>query len=103
MIVRSWGARTPLERGGAFHRHLLTTGIADYRSRAGCRNVLLLRRDEAGGAHFLLLSFWDSVDALRAYASENFEIAVSYPGDAAFGLEPDRFAQHWRVISTELE
>ncbi len=102
MILRTWGARTTLECADAFHRHLLETGIADYRKIAGCREVHLVRRDEGGVTHFLLLSFWDSLDAIRTYTGENFEVAVLYPGDEAYRLDPDRFVHHFETVSTEL-
>ncbi len=100
LIARSWSCRTPLRHADGFHRHLLETGVADYRNQPGCREVCLLRRDSGDIAHFMLLSFWESMDAIRAYAGEKPEIAVLYDGDEAYGLDPDLFVSHYGTIAT---
>ncbi len=101
MIARSWGCRVPLAHARGFHRHLLATGVADYRRQPGCLDVQLWRRDADGWASFLLLSTWRDLDAIRGYAGDTPEVAVLYPEDDAFGLVPDRFVTHYDVVSTE--
>lgn len=101
MIARTWGGKVPEAQAGAFHRHLLLTGVADYRAQDGCLEVRLWRRDAEGWAHFLLSSVWRDMAAVRAYAGETPEVAVLYPGDDAFGLVPDRDVTHYHVLDLE--
>lgn len=102
LIARSWGCRTPLRHAEGFHRHLLETGVADYRRQAGCRDVRLMRRDSGEVTHFMLLSFWESMDAIRAYAGDEPEIPVLYHGDEVYGLDPDLFVSHYETTAISL-
>ena len=101
MIVRSWGGKVPLEHAEGFRHHLIATGITDYRRQPGCRTVELWRQDSDGWAHFLLVSKWTDLAAIRAYAGDGTETAVLYPGDEAFGLIPDRQVSHYELLSSE--
>ncbi|MGS5085277.1 antibiotic biosynthesis monooxygenase [Hydrogenophaga sp. A37] len=101
MIARSWNGRVPQEHAGCFHRHLLKTGVSDYRQQPGCLEVRLWRSDADRWASFLLLSVWRDLDAIRAYAGSTPEVAVLYPEDDAFGLVPDKMVMHYRVLSME--
>ncbi len=101
MIVRMWGGKVPLEYATRFHRHLLETGVKDYRKQSGCTEIKLLRRDADRWANFRLISVWTSMSAVHAYAGQEAEIAVLYPGDPEFGLIPDAGATHYDVLSLE--
>lgn len=101
MIARAWGGRVPLEHARGFHRHLLETGVADYRRQPACLDVQLWRRDEDGWAHFLLLSTWRDMDAIRAYAGQMPGLAVLYRGDEMFGLVPDTTVTHYEVLKLD--
>ena len=98
MIVRIWTGRVPVANAEGFYGHLLATGVAGYRKHSGCCDVRLWRRDDAGVAEFTLVSLWTDMDAIRAYAGETPEIAVLYPEDEAFGLDPDRTVQHHQLL-----
>jgi quinol monooxygenase YgiN len=99
MIARTWAGKVPTEHAEGFHRHLLETGVKDYRRQPGCLTVALWRRDALGWSHFLLSSTWRDLAAIRAYAGDAPERAVLYPEDEAFGLVPDDFVTHYQVLS----
>jgi heme-degrading monooxygenase HmoA len=67
------------------------TGIPGYRATEGNRGVQILRRIEGEIAHFLVISYWESFEAIRRFAGEEMEKAVYYPRDREFllGLEPN--------------
>ena len=101
MMVRAWSGRVPLAHAEGFHAHLLATGVADYRWQAGCVEIRLWRRDEAGSALFTLVSTWSDMDAICAYAGDTPEIAVVYPDDDRFELLSDRYVTHYELIASE--
>jgi hypothetical protein len=103
MIARTWGGQVPLSQAEGFCAHLMRTGVADYRQQPGCHEVRLLRRDGDGWTHFLLLSVWQDMAAIRVYAGEKPEVAVLYPEDDAFGLIPDRTVTHYQVMDLQSE
>jgi hypothetical protein len=53
---------------------------------AGNLSVHILERREGDVTHFITLTFWESLDAIRAFAGEEVEKAKYYPGGR--GLPP---------------
>lgn len=47
--------------------------------------------------HYLLLTLWDSVDAIRRFAGDEYEKARYYPEDKNFLLELEPFVTHYEV------
>jgi len=97
MIVRAWHGRVAAEKADAYHEFLLRVAVPDYARVAGNRGCQILRRAEGGEAHFLLLSYWDSLDAVRGFAGEPVERAQYYPEDAGFLLEMEENVVHYEL------
>lgn len=98
MIARTWHGRVPLAKAAAYEAYLQKTGLADYQRVAGNRGVYLLRRDEDDVSHFTTLTFWDSVEAIQAFAGEEYERARYYPEDDDYLLEREPFVTHYSVV-----
>lgn len=97
MIARTWHGVVPEEKGDAYLDYLNRTGVPDYRATPGNRGVHVLRRTEDGRTHFLLLTFWDSWDAIRAFAGDDVERARYYPEDREYLLELEPTVTHYEV------
>lgn len=97
MIVRSWEGRTRAEALEAYEAYLEGTGVADCLATAGNRGVLVLRRLDGDEARFTFLSFWESLDAVGAFAGEDTERARYYDEDADYLLELPPTVEHWEV------
>jgi heme-degrading monooxygenase HmoA len=98
VIARTWHGRVPAEKADAYHRYLLTTGVLDYKAVPGNQGVHVLQRLEGNEAHFLLITFWASWEAIRAFAGEDVEKARYYPEDEAFLLELEPTVTHYEVL-----
>ena len=57
----------------------------------------MLRRDTDGKTEFLTLSLWESMDAVKAFAGEDPEVAVFYPEDDRYLVERDLTVTHYDV------
>ena len=99
MIARVWRGRTAASRAEEYLRFLEKTGFKDYRATEGNRGVLALRRLEKDSAEFLLVSFWDSFDAIRRFAGPEPEKAFYYPEDEGFLLEKEPLVAHYEVVA----
>ena len=44
------------------------------------------------------LRLWDSIDAIKAFAGDDYETAVFYPEDDRYLVERDRTCTHWEVV-----
>jgi hypothetical protein len=101
VIARSWHGRVPAPKAGPYYQYLLRTGLKDYRETPGNRGVLVQCRVEGDVAHFLLTTFWDSVDAIKRFAGENYQAARYYPEDDDYLLEREPHVAHWEVLLAE--
>lgn len=99
MIARIWKGEVPADRADAYHEFLKTTGYSDYRATPGNLGVFSLRRMKEGRAEFLLLTLWESIDAIKAFAGEEYEKARYYPEDASFLLSFPERVEHFDVLA----
>ncbi len=99
MIARVWHGVTPASKGDAYLAYLEESGLKEYRATPGNRGVTDLRRVEGGRADFVLISLWDSMDAVRGFAGPDVERAVYYPRDRDFLLECEPTVAHYEVLS----
>jgi heme-degrading monooxygenase HmoA len=100
MISRVWHGWTSRENADAYEDLLRTEifiGIAK-RSIQGYRGIHLLRRDVDDGVEFVTIMWFDSLDAVRAFAGEDYEVAV-VPSKARQRLSRfDSRSAHYQVI-----
>lgn len=99
MIARTWHGVVPRERADAYHAYLLRTGVPDYQGTPGNRGVYVFRRIEGDQAQFLLVSLWDSLEAIRAFAGADIERARYYPEDTAYLVELEPTVTHYEVLT----
>jgi heme-degrading monooxygenase HmoA len=97
MIARLWHGRVPSSKAEAYRAFLNARAIPDYRSIPGNLSVHVLERREGEVTHFITLTFWESLGAIRAFAGEDLERAKYYPEDAAFLLEFEPGVVHYDV------
>lgn len=102
MIARTWHGRVPAAKADAYYAFLQRTGLADYRATPGNRGVLVLRSIEGDVAHFRLITFWDSYDAIRRFAGDDYERARYYDEDEDFLLEKEPKVAHEEVVSADV-
>jgi heme-degrading monooxygenase HmoA len=101
MIARIWHGATPAAQADAYLELLFETGMRDYRATPGNRGAYVLRRLEGERAHFLTLTFWDSWEAVKAFAGDAPEKARYYSEDERFLLEFEPTVQHYEVFTDE--
>lgn len=98
MIARVWHGAVPADWADAYHEYLRKTGVRDASATPGNRGVRVLKRIDEDVAHFLFLSFWDSMDAIRAFAGDDVDRARYYPEDEIFLLELEPEVTHYEVL-----
>jgi heme-degrading monooxygenase HmoA len=100
MIARTWRGWTRTNDADAYVDYLHRTGIKEYRETPGNRAAYILRREDGGRTEFVTLTFWDTMDAVRAFAGDDVERAVFYPEDDRFLIERETTASHYAVIES---
>ena len=99
MICRIWHGRTPRQKADAYETFLEARAIPDYRAVAGNLSVHVLRRDEGDVTHFLTVTFWESEEAIRAFAGDDLLTARYYDEDRDYLLEFEPQVQHFAVTA----
>ena len=101
MIARTWRGWTAAEHADRYYEYLLETGVRAYSETPGNRGVHVLRRVEGDRAEFLLVTFWESMDGVRAFAGNDPERAVFYPEDERFLVDHDKQVKHYEVLDSQ--
>ena len=98
MIARLWHGITTASKADEYLEFLNKTGVADYQATEGNLGVQLLRRIEGDQAHFLIITFWESVEAIQRFAGQDYEKARYYPEDQDFLIEFEETVVHYEVM-----
>jgi len=99
MISRVWHGRTAPGNADAYEALLkeeIFVGIGD-RQIEGYRGIHLFRRDLADEVEFVTVMWFDGLDAVRAFAGEEYEVAVVPPQARALLSHFDARSQHYEV------
>jgi len=95
MIVRTWRGAVRAEDADAYLEYLRLTGLADYAGSPGHVATLGLRRTSGATTEYLLLTAWDSPEAIRGFAGDDPDRAVFYPEDERYLVSADDRAGHF--------
>lgn len=100
MIARLWRGEVATADADAYATYMHGTGVADYRATDGNLGVYMLRRlVEGSAAEFVMLTLWESLDAVKGFAGEDHERAIFYADDERYLLERDTRASHLDVVA----
>jgi len=100
MIARSWRGAVRPEHAEVYAEYIDETGMKHYASTPGNIGAWMLQREVGDLVEFVTFSLWDSLDAIKAFAGEDYETAVFYPEDDRFLVERDITCTHWEVVRT---
>jgi heme-degrading monooxygenase HmoA len=101
MVVRAWRGYGAVTEGEAYPRHLLRSVRPKLEQLPGFRGLYLLRRRDLEEIEFLVLTLWESMDAVRAFAGDHPELAVVEPEARAALVRFDTIVNHYEVLATE--
>jgi heme-degrading monooxygenase HmoA len=100
MIVRKWRGRAPTGKPDAYAEHFNKAVLPELRGIPGFAGAMLLRQAKPDGFEFLVLTMWESVDAIKAFAGADHERAVVEPGAVAALEEFDATVEHYELIAS---
>jgi heme-degrading monooxygenase HmoA len=98
MIARMWRGWVADEKATAYVDYVNETGIAGYLATSGNRGAQLLTRTLGDGrTEIVTLSWWDSLDDVRAFAGDDVDVARFYPEDDEYLVDRERTVSHFDV------
>jgi antibiotic biosynthesis monooxygenase (ABM) superfamily enzyme len=99
MISRLWHGWTTPANADAYESLLESEIFQRIRRRqiAGYRGIHLLRRDLGDEVEFVTMMWFDSIEAVRTFAGEDYEVAVVPANARALLSRFDARSQHYEV------
>jgi hypothetical protein len=100
MITRIWRGWTSGDNAAAYQSLLVDEvfpGI-ERRDLAGYRGISLARREVGAEVEFVTMMWFDSIEAVRAFAGDNYEIAVVGPRARALLARFDERSAHYETV-----
>jgi heme-degrading monooxygenase HmoA len=98
MIIREWRGRAMLFRSDAYPKHFRDIVVPELRSLSGFLGAHLSQRQIGDQVEFLVLTRWQSMEAIGAFAGSSVDRAVVEPGAIAALIDFDDTVQHYIVI-----
>jgi len=98
MIIREWRGRARPALSGAYVNHFRGRVVPELAGVPGFRGACLTLRRAGDFFEFLVLTRWESMDAIRRFAGSDAEKAVVEPAGQAALASFDAFVRHYEVI-----
>ena len=95
--VRATRGPGALDRAQDYLEYLRGTGIADYRATPGNHGVEVLLRTEGDRTQFTLITYWESLEAVKRFAGDQPEVARFYPEDDDYLIDRELTVEHHEV------
>jgi heme-degrading monooxygenase HmoA len=100
VILRRWVGRIRTADEADYVAYVRRTGADDYAETPGNLGFQIVMRALGDGvSEVTTLSWWESMEAIKAFAGDRPEVAVYYPEDDRFLLERPKHVEHHEVVA----
>ena len=98
MIERTWRGISNVDTANQYIEHLRTDTFPKVRNIRGNIGAKVLRRDLDAQVEFLVVTSWISMDAIKAFAGGDIEVAVVPEKAQAVLSEYDATVKHYELV-----
>jgi heme-degrading monooxygenase HmoA len=103
MVVRAWRGYAAPGESQRYPKHLLGSVRPRLDRVAGFRGLYLLKRAGPEEVEFLVLTLWESMDAVSRFAGDRPESAVVEPEARAALVRFDDTVKHYEVLASPVD
>jgi heme-degrading monooxygenase HmoA len=97
MIARHWRGWTEVGKADAYETLLKTRVLPELERIAGYRGGYVLRSEGTQEVEFVVLNFFDSIEAVREFAGSDYSTPVFEPEARALLSRIEPVAHHYEV------
>src|ERR1044071_4896691 len=97
MLARIWRGWTKIENADAYEKLLRDVVYPGLRNIAGYQGGYILRQDGSDEVEFVTMNIFESLDAVRAFAGEDYEVPVFEPEARNLLSRVEPIARHYVV------
>jgi heme-degrading monooxygenase HmoA len=101
MISRHWTGITKPGKGPDYIAHLQKDTFPKLSSIPGFIRASILQRDLPGGTEFLIITDWENMEAIKAFAGAEADTAVVPHAARDLMLRFDDKVRHYTISHTE--
>jgi len=96
-IARVWHGRVKTERADEYAKYI-ADAITKFRTIPGNRGYQLMREPAGAETHFSVISYWDSRDAIHAYAGADIGKVRALPRDAELLIDAEPTVRNYDLL-----
>jgi|SRR5579883_682156 len=96
-IARGRHGRAPTERAEEYARHL-NASIQSFSKTKGNLGFQMMRETVGHETHFLVISYWASRDAVRAFAGDDISLVHPLSRDPEFLIDPKKAVLNYEIV-----
>jgi len=98
MIARLWHGWTTFENADSYETLLRNKILPGIHRVAGYKGAYLLRQEAGHEVEFITLTFFNSMDSVRSFAGNDYEIAVVPPEAQKLLSRFDARSSHYETV-----
>jgi heme-degrading monooxygenase HmoA len=96
-VARMWHGRVPDAKAAEYYDYLNREGIDRIEKIPGNLGADVMTSSHDGITEFLVISYWPSLDDIKAYAGADIHKVHNLPRDAEFLIEPETTVRHFVI------
>ena len=97
MIARHWRGWTELQRADEYERFLKEKVLPGLKTIEGYQGGYVLRSDGTGESEFVVINFFDSLEAVKRFAGPEYMVPVFEPEARMLLSKVEPVARHYEV------
>lgn len=101
MVARVWHGYTKPEHADSYEAMLKPELLPGVSKVKGYKGSYLLRRNVGSEVEFITIMFWESIEAIRAVAGQDYETAVIPEERRRYLAHYDAKSAHYDVASVQ--
>jgi heme-degrading monooxygenase HmoA len=98
MITRIWHGWTTKENADRYEALLKSEILPGIHRIQGYRGATLLRRESSSETEFITLTYFESLDDVKAFAGDDYEVAVVPPHARELLFHFDERSAHYETV-----
>jgi heme-degrading monooxygenase HmoA len=98
VIARIWHGWTTHANADAYETLLRSEVLPGISEISGARGAYLLRTPVGNEVEFVTITLWDSLDAVREFAGDDYEVAVVPPPARRLLSRFDERSRHFETV-----
>ena len=98
IIARIWHGRVRSKDAEKYYEYLIEHIIPDIERTKGNLGVTVMMKPEGDVTYIMVVSYWENIEAVKAFAGEEYWRAKYYEEDKKYLLELEPHVQHYHIV-----